>query len=115
MIGKMIFNRLDAIVNPVHNELRVAQEQTFERIQQVLSDSEAEVAHEIRFMSPEQRLKTAEKELEKVEEQLLSALSSMFKVFWYVAPQINPFNLSPSIKEVEGEVIDQVQDMPSKT
>lgn len=110
----MISNRWDAIVNPVREELRLTEEQTLKRIQQVLSNAETEVAREGRFMTPKQRLKTAEKELEKAEVQLLSALSSVFKALCYVAPQINPLHKHLQIKEIKGKVVEQVQTQPSK-
>ena len=108
-IGKMISNRWDAVIHPMREELRSTEEQTFKRIQQVLSNAEAEVAHEGRFMTPKQRLQTAEKELEKAEEQLLTALSSVFKAICYIAPQINPLAKRFQIKEIKGKVVEQVQ------
>jgi CRISPR/Cas system-associated endoribonuclease Cas2 len=109
MNSKMISNRLDAIINPVRNEMRLAQEQALKRIQQVIFKAETEVAHEARFMTLEQRLKKAEKELEKAEEQLLSALSSIIKALSYIAPQNNFFIRITPIKEIKGRVIDRVQ------
>ena len=117
MIGKMISIRWGAIFTPVHEELRAAEEQTLKRIQHVLSNAETEVAREARFMSPKQRLQTAEKELEKAEEQLLSSLSSVFKALCYVAPQINPLHKHlqiKEIKEIKGKVVEQVQNQRSK-
>tara|TARA_R110001592_G_scaffold359813_1_gene667159 strand:- start:6926 stop:7318 length:393 start_codon:yes stop_codon:yes gene_type:complete len=107
MLRKMISNRLDAIISPVRNELRLAQEQAAEQIQQVILNAEEELAHKGKFMTPEQRLQQAEKELEKAEEQLLSALSSIMKALWYVAPQSNPFIRIPLIKEIKGRVIEK--------
>ena len=113
MIGKMISDRLGVIINPARREVRAAQEQAFERVQQVLFSAESEVAREGRFMTPEQKLHSAEKELEKAEGHLLSALSSMYKAVCYIAPQINPFINHQPLKEVKGEVIDQSQNESS--
>jgi len=114
MVGKIISNRWDAIVNPVRQELRSAEEQALKRIQQVLSNAEAEVVREGRFMTPKQRLKTAEKELQYAEEHLLSALSSVFKALCYIAPQINPLHKHLQIKEIKGKVVDKLESQPSK-
>lgn len=114
MIGKMISNRLDAIISPVRNELRLAQEQAFERIQQVIINTETEIAHEGRFITPEQRQQKAEKELEKAEEHLLSALSSVIKALYYITPQDNPFISITPIKEIKGSVIERVQNSSSR-
>lgn len=114
MLVKKISNRLDAIISPVRSELRLAQEQAIERIQQVIFKAEKEVAREGRFLTPEQRMHKAQSELEKAEEQLLSALGSMIKALWYIAPKENPFiNIAP-IKDIKGSVIDQDQNEPAK-
>ncbi|MFT6903856.1 MAG: ElaB/YqjD/DUF883 family membrane-anchored ribosome-binding protein [Oleiphilaceae bacterium] len=114
MDSKNISNRLDAIINPVRNEMRLAQEQAFKRIQQVIFKAETEVVHEARFMTLEQRLKKAEKELKKAEEQLLSALSSIIKALSYITPQNNIFIRITPMKEIKGNVIDQVQNDSSR-
>lgn len=114
MLVKMISNRLDAITSPVRSELRLAQEQAFERIQQVISTAEKEIAREGRFLTAEQRFQKAIKELEKAEEQMLSALGSIVKAIWYVAPQDNPFiDISP-LKEIKGSVLEQDKNTPAK-
>ena len=108
MIDKLFTNRFDAIITPAKSEILLAQEQALERIRQVFQQAEAEVAHESQFMSSEQRMKTAESELEKVEEHLLSALKSVVKALCYIAPLAAP--LIPSfvrvhpIKELKGVV-----------
>ena len=99
MIDKLFTNRLDAIINPAKNEILLAQEQALERIRHVLHQAEAEVAHESRFMSPEQRMETAESELEKVEEHLLSALKGVVKALCYIAPLAAP--LMPSFVRLQ--------------
>ncbi len=110
MLGKNISHRLDALINPLRNELRLAQEQAIERIQKIIFKAEKEVAQEGRFMTQEQRLNSATKELEKAEEHLLSALGSIVKAISYIAPQHNLFvNFSP-IKDIKGQVINQDQD-----
>lgn len=114
MLVKMISNRLDAIISPVRNELRLAQEQAFERIQHVIASAEKDVAREGRFMTPEQRMEKAKSELDKAEDQLLLALGSMIKALWYIAPKENPFiNITP-IKDIKGSVIDQGESESSK-
>lgn len=114
MLVKMISNRLDAITSPVRSELRLAQEQAFERIQQVISTAEKEIAREGRFLTAEQRFQKAIKELEKAEEQMLSALGSIVKAIWYVAPQDNPFiDISP-LKDIKGTVLNEEQGISSK-
>ena len=114
MLVKTISNRLDALISPARNELRLAQEQAFERIQQVISMAEKEIAREGRFLSAEQRVQKAIKELEKAEEQMLSALGSIIKAIWYIAPQDNPFiDISP-IKDIKGSVLDEEQTEASK-
>lgn len=110
MIGKTISNRLDAIINPMRNEIRLAQEQAVERIQKVIFNAETEVAKEGRFMTQEQRLQKATTELEKAEEHLLSALSSIVKSLSYIAPKNNLFVRFSPIKDIKGQVIDQVED-----
>ena len=108
MIDKLFTNRFDAIITPAKNEILLAQEQALERIRQVLHQAEAEVARESQFMSPEQRMQTAELELEKVEEHLLSALKGVVKALCYIAPLAAP--LMPSFvkfqptKDLEGVV-----------
>jgi hypothetical protein len=114
MFVKTISNRLDAIISPARNELRLAQEQALERIQQVISKAENEVALKGRFMSVEQRFQQAIKELENAEEQLLSALGSMVKALGYIAPEANPFFDIPRIKDIKGSVIDPDQQEPSR-
>ena len=114
MIGEMLSNLWHAIVNPVREELRSTEKQTLKRIQEVLWNAEKEVASEGHFMTPKQRLQAAEMEIKKAEEQLLSALSSVFKALCYVAPQINPRHKHLQIKEIEGKVVEQVQTQPSK-
>jgi len=98
----MITDRLDAIIKPTRNEIRLAQEQVLEKIEQVLNKAETEVARKSRFMTTEQRLQTAEKELEMAEEHLLSALSSIYKALCYAVPKINPFASIQLIKNIEG-------------
>ena len=114
MIGTRISNSLGELIKPLRQEMRLAQEQTLERIQKVIFKAETEVAQEGRFMSQEQRLKEATKELEKAEEQLLSALGSITKALSYIAPQSNLFVHFSPIKDIKGQVIDQAQDSPSK-
>ena len=105
MLVKTISNRLDALISPARNELRLAQEQAFELIQQVISTAEKEIAREGRFLTAEQRFQKAVKELEKAEEQMLSALGSIIKAIWYIAPQDNPFiDISP-LKDIKGTVV----------
>lgn len=113
MMGKHISNRLDSIINPMRHELRLAQEQALERIQQVIFKAETEAAQESQFMTQEQRLKKATAELEKAEVQLLSALGSITKALSYIAPQNNLFVRFSPIKDIKGHVIDQVQDNSS--
>ena len=116
MIDKLFTNRFEVILNPAKNEIILAQEQALERIRQVLHKAESEVARDSQRMSPEQRLKTAETELEKAEEHLLSALKSVFKAFCYIAPLASP--LVPSflsiepIKELKGVV--EIKDEPAE-
>jgi len=94
MIDKLFTHRFDGIITPAKNEILLAQEQALERIRQVLYQAETEAARESRFMSPEQRMETAELELEKVEEHLLSALKGVVKALCYIAPLAAP--LMPS-------------------
>jgi len=108
MFGKTISGHLDTIIAPARHEIRLAQEQAFEKIQKVISKVEEEVAQESRFMSTEQRMATAEKELDKAEEHLLSALGSMYKAVCYIAPQINPLNHMQPIKDIKAEVISRL-------
>ena len=99
MIDKLFTNRFDAIINPAKSEILLAQEQALERIRQVFHQAEAEVAHESRLMSPEQRMETAESELEKVEEHLLLALKGVVKALCYIAPLAAP--LMPSFVRLQ--------------
>mgnify|MGYP003387585779 FL=1 len=59
-------------------------------------------------MSTEQRMATAEQELEKAEDHLLAALGSMYKAFCYIAPQINPLSRMRPIKDINAEVISKL-------
>ena len=109
MLVKTISGYLDAVMEPARHEIRLAQEQAFERIQKVLLKVEEEVAQEGRFMSTEQRMATAENELAKAEEHLLSALGSMYKAVCYIVPQINPLNHMRAIKDIKTEVISRLE------
>ncbi len=108
----MISKILSTIFTPAHNEIRKAQEQALERVRSVLLRAEADVANSSQLMTPEQRIKAAEKELEKTEEHLLSALSSMFKALCYVSPQVNQLLSSVPIKG--GEFIARTQGRKSE-
>jgi hypothetical protein len=105
MFMKTMTQRLDAILAPARNEMRLAQEQAIERIQQVMVKAEKEVADNTRFMTDEQRVDTAEQELEKAEAHLLSALGSLYKALCYIAPTVNPLNHLAQIKEIKAEVL----------
>lgn len=108
-LNKMISNRLDAIISPVRSELRLAQEQAIERIQNVIVKAETEVAEKGRFMTQDQRMQKALSELEKAEEQMLSALSSMVKALAYIAPQNNLLTRFSPIKDIEGTIVQDAQ------
>jgi len=114
MIIKSISNRLDAIISPIQSELRLAQEQTYERIQKVIDKAEKDITKEGRFLAPEQRLQKAIKELEKAEEQMLSALGSIIKALWYIAPKENPFIDVKPIKDIKGSAISQAKNTIAK-
>lgn len=109
MFVKTITQRLEAVINPLFNEVRLAQEQALERIQKVIFNAETEATQEGRFMSQEQRLNNAKTELDKAEEQLLSALGSIVKALSYIAPQNNLFVHFSSLKDIKGQVIHQDQ------
>jgi len=105
MIPKIFSNTLNSILNPNAKEIREAQEQALERIQNTLLNAESEVASKGQHMTDEQRLSAAEIELKKTEEHLLSALGSLFKAACYVAPQLNNKYLRHE-KVIECEVVD---------
>lgn len=105
MLGINITNRLDEIVYPVRNEIRVAREKALERILQRFREAENEVQWKGQHLSPEQRFESAEKELEKAEEHLLSAISCMYKALCYVVPDaIARINILP-MKDIEAELV----------
>ncbi|MDX1452026.1 MAG: hypothetical protein R3183_05665 [Oleiphilaceae bacterium] len=105
MLGINITKRLDEITYPVRNDIRTAQEKTLERIQRLFREAENEVQWKGQHLSPEQRMESAEKELEKAEEHLLSAISSMYKALCYVVPDvISRINILP-MKEIKGELV----------
>lgn len=109
---KTISNQLEAVLNPVRNELRLAQQQAIERIQKVILNAEKEVAQESRFLTTQQRIELSMTELEKAEEHLLSALGSMVKALRLIAPESNLFtNFSP-LKDIKGTVINKVNREP---
>ena len=109
---KMISNRIDAVMSPVRNELRLAQEQAMERIFKVIEKAEKEVDRESRFLSPQQRFELSMSELEKAEEHLLSALGSMVKALRFIAPESKLFaNFSP-LKDIRGTVIAKADPEP---
>lgn len=102
---RTISNQLEAVLNPVRNELRLAQEQALERIKKVVHTAEKEVAQESRFLSTQQKIELSMSELEKAEEHLLSALSSMVKALRLIAPESNLFSNFTPLKDIRGTVI----------
>ena len=107
MIPKIFSNTLSSLLNTNAKEVREAQEQSLERIQNTLLNAESEVARKGQYMTENQRLNAAESELKKTEEHLLSALSSLFKAACYVAPQLNNRYLNfKHEKSIKGEVVE---------
>jgi len=104
MLVEKITNRLGSLSRGAQDELRLAQEQAFERIHKVLFKAETEVARTARFMSAEQRFEKANSELAQAEGHLLSALSSIYKALCYAAPHLSCKITGKAIKEVQGVV-----------
>ena len=113
MLGINITNRLDKVIYPARNEIRAAQEKALERIHNVFQKAENEVLWNGRHLSPEERMESAEKELEKAEEHLLSAISCMYKALCYAVPEaISRINILP-MKDIEAEIV--VEDKSKRT
>ena len=105
MLGIKITNRLDELNYPAHSQIRAAQEKAIERINQIFHKAENEVQWKGRHLSPEQRMESAEKELRKAEEHLLSAISCMYKAVCYAVPDaISRINILP-MKDIEAELV----------
>jgi len=105
MTPKIFTNTLNSLLNPNIKEIREAQEQAIQRIQNTLLQAENEVAQKASLMTDEQRLNEVESELKKTEEHLLSALGSLFKAICYVAPPINLRHFRQE-KIIKGEVVE---------
>ena len=112
MLGINITNRLDKMTSPTRSEIHRAQEKALERIQQIFQKAENEVQWKGHHLSPEQRMESAEKELEKAEEHLLSAISCMYKALCYTVPNvISRINILP-MKDIEAELV--LEDKPEQ-
>jgi len=105
MLVEKITNRLGFLSRAAQDELRLAQEQTFDRVQKMLFKAETEVADNARFMNSEQRLDKVNSELAQAEEHLLSALSSVYKALCYAAPHISRKITGQAIKDIQGVVL----------
>ena len=104
---KTISKRLDAVINPVRNEMKLAQDQAIERIKKVIHKAEQEVDQDSRFLSPQQRYEQSLQELEQAEHHLLSALGSLVKALRYIAPQTSLFIDFAPLKDIKGTVLKQ--------
>jgi hypothetical protein len=110
MLGINITNRLDKMTSPGRYEIRRAQEKALERIQRTFQKAENEVQWKGQHLSPKQRMESAEKELVKAEEHLLSAISCMYKALCYTVPDvISLINIRP-MKDIEAELV--IEDKP---
>ncbi len=86
MIMKNINSIANSILDPLMGDVQRAQQASIERIRNALFNAESEVMGEMESMTPDQRLQSAEKELDNAQEQMLSVIISLYKSLLYLAP-----------------------------
>ncbi|WP_250657853.1 hypothetical protein [Alkalimarinus coralli] len=88
----MIFKHISSIANsifyPVALEVQKAQQASLEKLRNAFAKAEEDVAVDVDSMSAEQRLLAADQELERAQEQMLSAVTSLFKSLLYLSPSV---------------------------